>query len=216
MESWEIRPDFVAGHSIGEIAAAHVAGCSRWRTRSVWWWRGPVDAGVAVRWSDGRGAGDGDEVLPLLVERRARFRSRRSTARRRWLISGHEDVVLEVAARLEEQPQGHLAAGLARVPFAVDGSDAGGVPGGRGEPVVRRAGHSGGPNLTGGVASAEELCSAGYWVRHVREAVRFADGIRTLAEQGVTTFLELGPDGVLSAMAREVGTGRGRHRARPP
>ncbi|WP_033356233.1 acyltransferase domain-containing protein, partial [Kitasatospora aureofaciens] len=58
-------------------------------------------------------------------------------------------------------------------------------------------------NLTGGVASAEELCSPEYWVRHVREAVRFAAGMDALHEQGVTRFIELGPDGVLSAMGAD-------------
>ncbi|WP_456113449.1 polyketide synthase dehydratase domain-containing protein, partial [Streptomyces dysideae] len=57
-------------------------------------------------------------------------------------------------------------------------------------------------NVTGKVATQEELTSPDYWVRHVRGAVRFADGVAALHEQGVTVFLEAGPDGVLTALAQ--------------
>jgi acyl transferase domain-containing protein/ribosomal protein S18 acetylase RimI-like enzyme/acyl carrier protein len=57
-------------------------------------------------------------------------------------------------------------------------------------------------NVTGRVAG-EELADPEYWVRHVREAVRFVDGIRTMAALGVDGLLEVGPRPVLTGLARD-------------
>ncbi|WP_432158696.1 SDR family NAD(P)-dependent oxidoreductase, partial [Streptomyces sp. bgisy153] len=57
-------------------------------------------------------------------------------------------------------------------------------------------------NLSGQLATGDELASSGYWVRHVRDTVRFADGITALNAHGVTRFLEIGPDGTLTALTR--------------
>ncbi|MYS29286.1 hypothetical protein GTW38_20600, partial [Streptomyces sp. SID7804] len=57
-------------------------------------------------------------------------------------------------------------------------------------------------NVTGEIAEPGLLCSAEYWVRHVLDTVRFADGVRALAGAGANAYLELGPDGVLTALTR--------------
>ena len=58
-------------------------------------------------------------------------------------------------------------------------------------------------DVSGELLTPEQATDPAYWVSHAREPVRFADAIATLKAQGTTTYLELGPDPVLCAMARE-------------
>ncbi|WP_159012405.1 hypothetical protein, partial [Streptomyces sp. NRRL F-5123] len=48
-------------------------------------------------------------------------------------------------------------------------------------------------NVTGELASVEQLTDPGYWTAHIRRAVRFHQGVTTLASHNVTTYLEIGP-----------------------
>jgi acyl transferase domain-containing protein len=198
IESWGVRADHFAGHSIGEIAAAHGAGvfsledaCTLVAARARLMQELPEGgAMIALRAS-------ADEVRPLLgpdVSLAA--------------VNGPESVVVAGTEAAAEAVAAHFAkARRITVSHAFHSplmepmlDDFAKVVAGLDLRPPRRAIVS----AVTGQAERELLATPEYWVGHVRQTVRFGDVVADLAARGVTRFVEVGPDGVLSGMAAEI------------
>ncbi|GDY50985.1 hypothetical protein SVIO_016080 [Streptomyces violaceusniger] len=216
LEDFGLVPDLLIGHSLGEVSAAHVAGvlsladaatfvAARGRLMQAVTEPGAMvaleatEAEVTRTLMAGGAADDGARVCVAAVNGPAAT-----------VISGDERAVLDLAAEWTRRGRGtkrlrtshafhsqhldpvldelrHIAESLTYRPPRI--------------PLVS--------NVTGRRATAEELCSPEYWVRHVRRTVRFLDGVRCLEDEGVTTIVELGPDKALTTLARDCLTGPG-------
>ncbi|MEU3574329.1 beta-ketoacyl synthase N-terminal-like domain-containing protein, partial [Kitasatospora sp. NPDC036755] len=199
-ESWGITPDAVLGHSVGEFAAAHVAGvlsladaCALVAARGRLMDELPTGgAMMAVE------AAESELALPAGVSLAA------VNGPRALVLSGDEDAVLDLAGRLKAEGRkvkrltvshafhshrmdamlDEFAAVAGKVTFH--------------PPTLSMV-----STVTGEAVDADTLGTPDYWVAQVRGTVRFADGVRRLAADGVTDYLELGPDGVLSALVEQ-------------
>nr|WP_315970960.1 polyketide synthase [Streptomyces buecherae] len=218
LESFGVVPDCVGGHSIGELAAAHVAGvwsaddaCRLVAARARLLQATPEGGAMtALEASE-------DEVLPLLAGRADQVSIAAVNGPRGTVVSGVAEAVAEIAAVFAGQGRRtrELRVGRAFHSPLTDGvlAEFGEVAASLTYRAPRVPVLS---NVSGALVTAEEFGTPAYWVRHVREAVRFYDGARQLATDGITSVLELGPAGVLSALVREVPVERGGSMAAVP
>ena len=202
--SWGVAPDVVLGHSVGEYVAACVAGvfspedalkliAERGRLMSAL----PRDGEMAVLFA---GEARVAEILTPLLEQVsiAGVNGPENT-----VISGTREAVRAVLTNLESAG---IHTRLLNVSHAFHSPLM--------EPLLDAFEHVAGQvrfeapriplisNLTGRALEAGEVPGARYWRRHIREAVRFAAGMETLAEQGYDLFLELGPAPTLLGMGK--------------
>jgi acyl transferase domain-containing protein len=220
--SWGLKAGYLMGHSVGEIAAAQAAGalslpdaCALVAARGRLMQSVTADGAMAA-WQ-----ATVDEATELLAGKEDRIGIAAVNGPSSVVVSGDRDTVHDTTAIWRERGR---KARLLKVSHAFHSPHmdpmlgelravaAGMAVAAPAIPLVS--------NVTGRVATADQLASPDHWARHARDAVRFASGTHTLRAAGVTTFLELGPDAQLTSMAREClaerpGTGDGPDRPRP-
>ncbi|MFE2922599.1 thioester reductase domain-containing protein [Streptomyces goshikiensis] len=205
LESWGITPDYLAGHSIGEIAAAHCAGiltlpdaarlvAARAKLMQT---MPPTGAMIAVQAPE-------HAVLPHLAGHEHTINIAALNSPTSTVISGDAATAHHIAARLHDQ--GHKTRTL-NVSHAFHSPHMDGMLDAFHATARKLTYHP--PHtpvistLTGKPATGDDLQNAEYWTTQLRHTVRFHDAVHNLGELGVTSFVEIGPDAVLTALARE-------------
>ncbi|KAI5918973.1 hypothetical protein F4810DRAFT_530343 [Camillea tinctor] len=203
-QSWGVKPEFVLGHSLGELVAAHVAGildlsdaCRLVATRSRLMEAQSTGGSMVSLGASAVEVSIGIEQLGYSGE----VDVAAYNAPMQTVVSGDAVAIENITdhfARLGRRTK-QLVVGHAFHSHYMDGMQ-------KDFRAIAETIQFHPPQLSiissreGRLAKAGELEEADYWVRQVREPVRFNDGIQALARHGVNVFLELGPRPVLCGM----------------
>ncbi|EGD84579.1 hypothetical protein H112_08292 [Trichophyton rubrum D6] len=203
-QSWGVQPDFLLGHSVGEIAAAHVSGILNLSDAC----RLVAMRGSLMQGLPSQGKMASVEASSIEVEEAVNELSKRDEVE----IAGYNtpsQIVISGNSEAVEAVTAHIAR-MGRKTKLLDTSHAfhsahmnGMLDAFRAVaqdlqfetaniPIIS--------SMTGSLAEAGELQCAEYWVQQARRAVRFSDAFQELTKQGADVFLEIGPSSTLCGL----------------
>jgi acyl transferase domain-containing protein/surfactin synthase thioesterase subunit/acyl carrier protein len=196
--SWGIEPDVVAGHSIGELSAAYVAGVfSLEDAARLVATRGRLMQALPRGGAMVSIAASEAEIGQAVAALAGRVSIAAVNGPLSVVISGEEAGVLAVSEafaakglRTKRLTVSHAFHSALMDPMLEEFHWVA-------EQVAYRPARIVVVSDVSGQAAGSELSTAEYWVRHVRESVRFADGVGALHAAGVTQYLEIGPKSTL-------------------
>ena len=202
--SWGVTPGAIVGHSVGEVAAAHIAGALTLEDAiQVIYHRSRLQqktAGTGKMLAVGLSA---EAVQPYLSDYREVVSIAAINSPDSLTLSGDEDALLEIEAAIK--PTGVFCRILrVEVPYHSPKMDMiheellASLQDIKPQPVAIPLYST----ALGQFAAGEEI-NADYWWQNVRNPVQFAQAIPALAQQGATIFLEVSPHPVLVSSIKE-------------
>ncbi|MFI6985318.1 beta-ketoacyl synthase N-terminal-like domain-containing protein, partial [Embleya sp. NPDC050154] len=199
-----ITPNYLIGHSIGELTAAHLAGVLDLPDAATL----VTARGRLMQTAPSGGAmiaidATPEQLAELISDQHDFVSIAAHNAPRATVISGDRDRCRRIAEQVrgaghktKELTVSHAFHSPHMDPVLAEFRDIA-------ESLTYHAPHT--PlvsNVSGTIATTEQLTDPAYWTEHIRHAVHFHDGVTTLHRHDVATYIELGPDSTLTTLAR--------------
>ncbi len=203
-ESIGISPDMVIGHSLGEIVAACVSGVfSLSDAIRLTVLRGKLIGEMPIPGTMASVQASEEEVAAVIAGKGDRVSIGVINGKNQTVISGHVEDVQAVVDHFDKKGAKTKVLKIARAGHSPLMDAISGAFGDLLDTFVMQPAKIPLVSNTTGAVAGKDISTSQYWVDHLRQTVRFSDGLKTLSEAGCDVLVEVGPHPILLGIASE-------------
>jgi len=203
-ESLGVNPDMVIGHSLGEIVAACVSGVfSLSDALRLTVLRGKLIGEMPIAGTMASVQASEEDVAAVIAGREGRVSIGVINGKNQTVVSGHVEDVQAVVDHFDKKGAKTKVLKIARAGHSPLMDAISGAFSDLLDTFVLQPSRIPLVSNTTGAVAGKEISTSQYWVDHLRQTVRFSDGLNTLFQAGCDVLIEVGPHPVLSGIASQ-------------